>query len=133
MSAPNAPSNITQEPIRPDGEAWEPIDFPRVTSLRLSFKNIIEAYMVGARSQKMRQRGEPLGFVGVQRLRLRDVANDYWDASRAGASIGTPEGIKALLHHALCVGSVAAHKNSIPQTKTAFLTQKHSYIYHNDI
>ncbi|CAK9110097.1 Dynein regulatory complex subunit 3 (Leucine-rich repeat-containing protein 48) [Durusdinium trenchii] len=42
MSAPNAPSNITQEPIRPDGEAWEPIDFPRVTSLRLSFKNIIE-------------------------------------------------------------------------------------------
>ena len=32
-----------QEPIRPDGDGWEPIDFPQVTSLRLSFKNIIEA------------------------------------------------------------------------------------------
>ena len=32
-----------EEPVRPDGDAWEPIDFPQVTSLRLSFKNIIEA------------------------------------------------------------------------------------------
>eukprot|EP00435_Cladocopium_sp_Y103_P017007 s4054_g4.t1 len=31
-----------EEPIRPDGDSWEPIDFPQVTSLRLSFKNIIE-------------------------------------------------------------------------------------------
>mmetsp|Transcript_81407 Transcript_81407/g.253048 ORF Transcript_81407/g.253048 Transcript_81407/m.253048 type:complete len:561 (-) Transcript_81407:175-1857(-) len=30
------------EPVRPDGEQWEPIDFPQVTSLRLSFENIIE-------------------------------------------------------------------------------------------
>ena len=34
---------LCQEPIRPDGDTWEPIDFPQVTSLRLSFKNIIEA------------------------------------------------------------------------------------------
>lgn len=31
-----------EEPVRPDGEPWEPIDFPGVTSLRLSFQNIIE-------------------------------------------------------------------------------------------
>jgi len=31
-----------EEPVRPDGEPWEPIDFPGVTSLRLSWKNIIE-------------------------------------------------------------------------------------------
>ncbi|CAE8588748.1 unnamed protein product, partial [Polarella glacialis] len=31
-----------EEPVRPDGEPWEPIDFPQVTSLRLSFQNIIE-------------------------------------------------------------------------------------------
>mmetsp|Transcript_89625 Transcript_89625/g.254056 ORF Transcript_89625/g.254056 Transcript_89625/m.254056 type:complete len:561 (-) Transcript_89625:210-1892(-) len=31
-----------EEPVRPDGDAWEPIDFPQVTSLRLSFQNIIE-------------------------------------------------------------------------------------------
>jgi len=31
-----------EEPVRPDGEPWEAIDFPQVTSLRLSFKNIIE-------------------------------------------------------------------------------------------
>lgn len=31
-----------EEPVRPDGEPWEPIDFPKVTSLRLSFRNIIE-------------------------------------------------------------------------------------------
>mmetsp|Transcript_3518 Transcript_3518/g.5748 ORF Transcript_3518/g.5748 Transcript_3518/m.5748 type:complete len:563 (-) Transcript_3518:122-1810(-) len=31
-----------EEPLRPDGGSWEPIDFPRVTSLRLSFLNIIE-------------------------------------------------------------------------------------------
>mmetsp|Transcript_18439 Transcript_18439/g.50617 ORF Transcript_18439/g.50617 Transcript_18439/m.50617 type:complete len:565 (-) Transcript_18439:146-1840(-) len=31
-----------EEPVRPDGELWEPIDFPKVTSLRLSFLNIIE-------------------------------------------------------------------------------------------
>jgi len=30
------------EPVRPDGEPWDPIDFPQVTSLRLSFLNIIE-------------------------------------------------------------------------------------------
>eukprot|EP00421_Protoceratium_reticulatum_P017028 CAMPEP_0168390976 /NCGR_PEP_ID=MMETSP0228-20121227/17749_1 /TAXON_ID=133427 /ORGANISM="Protoceratium reticulatum, Strain CCCM 535 (=CCMP 1889)" /LENGTH=553 /DNA_ID=CAMNT_0008404281 /DNA_START=62 /DNA_END=1720 /DNA_ORIENTATION=- len=30
------------EPVRPDGEPWDPIDFPQVTSLRLSFQNIIE-------------------------------------------------------------------------------------------
>jgi len=31
-----------EEPVKQDGEAWEPIDFPKVTSLRLSFLNIIE-------------------------------------------------------------------------------------------
>uniref|UniRef100_A0A7S2HKM0 Dynein regulatory complex subunit 3 n=1 Tax=Zooxanthella nutricula TaxID=1333877 RepID=A0A7S2HKM0_9DINO len=31
-----------EEPQRPDGEPWEPIDFPKVTSLRLCFQNIIE-------------------------------------------------------------------------------------------
>jgi len=31
-----------EEPLRPDGELTETIDFPKVTSLRLSFKNIIE-------------------------------------------------------------------------------------------
>eukprot|EP00933_Yihiella_yeosuensis_P067622 TRINITY_DN7255_c3_g1_i1.p1 TRINITY_DN7255_c3_g1~~TRINITY_DN7255_c3_g1_i1.p1 ORF type:complete len:570 (-),score=150.06 TRINITY_DN7255_c3_g1_i1:148-1806(-) len=31
-----------EEPVRPDGERWEPIDFPQVTSLRLSFHNIVE-------------------------------------------------------------------------------------------
>jgi len=31
-----------EEPVRPEGEAWSPIDFPKVTSLRLSFLNIIE-------------------------------------------------------------------------------------------
>lgn len=31
-----------EEPVRPDGEPWQPIDFPGVTSLRLSFQNIIE-------------------------------------------------------------------------------------------
>mmetsp|Transcript_64416 Transcript_64416/g.153664 ORF Transcript_64416/g.153664 Transcript_64416/m.153664 type:complete len:573 (+) Transcript_64416:96-1814(+) len=31
-----------EEPIRHDGEAWDPIDFPKVTSMRLSFLNIIE-------------------------------------------------------------------------------------------
>jgi len=31
-----------EEPVRPEGEPWEPIDFPKATSLRLSFLNIIE-------------------------------------------------------------------------------------------
>lgn len=31
-----------EEPVKQDGEPWEPIDFPKVTSLRLSFLNIIE-------------------------------------------------------------------------------------------
>lgn len=31
-----------QEPIRPEGDPWEPIDFPKVTSMCLSFQNIIE-------------------------------------------------------------------------------------------
>merc|ERR1719387_153113 len=31
-----------EEPLRPDGELTDPIDFPKVTSLRLSFLNIIE-------------------------------------------------------------------------------------------
>lgn len=31
-----------EEPLRPDGELTDPIDFPKVTSLRLSFQNIIE-------------------------------------------------------------------------------------------
>eukprot|EP00927_Polykrikos_kofoidii_P016932 TRINITY_DN17695_c0_g1_i2.p1 TRINITY_DN17695_c0_g1~~TRINITY_DN17695_c0_g1_i2.p1 ORF type:complete len:560 (-),score=155.00 TRINITY_DN17695_c0_g1_i2:125-1804(-) len=31
-----------EEPVRADGERWEPIAFPNVTSLRLSFANIIE-------------------------------------------------------------------------------------------
>lgn len=30
------------EPVKPDGEPWKPIEFPQVTSLSLSFKNIIE-------------------------------------------------------------------------------------------
>jgi hypothetical protein len=32
----------SEEPVKQDGEPWEPIDFPRVTSLKLSFLNIIE-------------------------------------------------------------------------------------------
>jgi hypothetical protein len=31
-----------EEPVKPDKEVWEPIEFPMVTSLRLSFLNIIE-------------------------------------------------------------------------------------------
>eukprot|EP00928_Gymnodinium_smaydae_P091571 TRINITY_DN75296_c1_g1_i1.p1 TRINITY_DN75296_c1_g1~~TRINITY_DN75296_c1_g1_i1.p1 ORF type:complete len:564 (+),score=129.86 TRINITY_DN75296_c1_g1_i1:195-1886(+) len=31
-----------EEPVKPDGGSWEPIEFPKVTSLRLSFLNIIE-------------------------------------------------------------------------------------------
>jgi len=31
-----------EEPVKPDGEPWKPIEFPQVTSLSLSFKNIIE-------------------------------------------------------------------------------------------
>lgn len=31
-----------EEPLRPDGEPWEPIEFPKVTSMRLDFLNIIE-------------------------------------------------------------------------------------------
>merc|ERR1719486_802969 len=31
-----------EEPVRPDGEPYDAIDFPKVTSLRLSFLNIIE-------------------------------------------------------------------------------------------
>lgn len=31
-----------EEPVKQDGEAWDTIDFPKVTSLRLSFLNIIE-------------------------------------------------------------------------------------------
>lgn len=31
-----------EEPVKPDGGTWEPIEFPEVTSLRLSFLNIIE-------------------------------------------------------------------------------------------
>mmetsp|Transcript_115036 Transcript_115036/g.229042 ORF Transcript_115036/g.229042 Transcript_115036/m.229042 type:complete len:560 (+) Transcript_115036:55-1734(+) len=30
------------EPVKPDGEPWKPIEFPQVTSLKLSFLNIIE-------------------------------------------------------------------------------------------
>jgi len=36
------PGEGVEEPVKQDGEAWEPIDFPKVTSLSLSFKNIIE-------------------------------------------------------------------------------------------
>ena len=32
-----------EEPVRTDGKAWPTNEFPQVTSLRLSFKNIIEA------------------------------------------------------------------------------------------
>lgn len=31
-----------EEPLKPDGDAYEPIEFPNVTSMRLSFQNIIE-------------------------------------------------------------------------------------------
>mmetsp|Transcript_41266 Transcript_41266/g.94966 ORF Transcript_41266/g.94966 Transcript_41266/m.94966 type:complete len:563 (+) Transcript_41266:110-1798(+) len=31
-----------EEPVRHDGQDWDPIDFPKVTSMRLSFLNIIE-------------------------------------------------------------------------------------------
>eukprot|EP00929_Paragymnodinium_shiwhaense_P101461 TRINITY_DN6456_c0_g1_i1.p1 TRINITY_DN6456_c0_g1~~TRINITY_DN6456_c0_g1_i1.p1 ORF type:complete len:575 (-),score=224.11 TRINITY_DN6456_c0_g1_i1:167-1891(-) len=31
-----------EEPVKQEGEVWEPIEFPKVTSLSLSFKNIIE-------------------------------------------------------------------------------------------
>jgi hypothetical protein len=31
-----------EEPVKPEKEVWEPIEFPTVTSLRLSFLNIIE-------------------------------------------------------------------------------------------
>jgi len=31
-----------EEPVKQDSEPWEPIEFPKVTSLRLSFLNIIE-------------------------------------------------------------------------------------------
>lgn len=34
--------NGVEEPVKQDGESWEPIEFPKVTSLRLSFLNIIE-------------------------------------------------------------------------------------------
>lgn len=31
-----------EEPVKQDGEPWDPIEFPKVTSLRLSFLNVIE-------------------------------------------------------------------------------------------
>jgi len=39
---PEPGSHGVEEPVKQDGEPWEPIEFPKVTSLRLSFLNIIE-------------------------------------------------------------------------------------------